>query len=286
MTQRIGNMFFVDTNVQRKHEVMGILAFKLGLEHVPSLARRTKIVMLPSSQEYPAWNHLKLKATRPEFHADLSTQQWLNLGGGLSLLWSHRRIEYSDFKFYLDQARARTGRKRLPQYHEESEFFRGRVGQLDLQAEIQVVTEANGRFADAPGSMNGLWVSLETFNYGPQTQEKLTEIASQIGAFQAPRRTLFELVQMGHPDYPCLFEDTSVRIRTRGETSCKIDTTVVVHAGATVRHALAKADIRPAYQGLKVAGVERETPDYKHWSAIEDTVVQQGWTILLTPASA
>lgn len=251
--QRCNALFFIGRDTACADQVKGTLRYTLNFRHEESNDSACKVIMLPATEAHKAWSHFQLHRSGGGVRCRLSTMETFTFRAGRQAHWNHKWIDDSVYEFILHQARARMQRKMLPGYDVESSFFRGVIDEVGLEATLLAVK--NG-----PYMLNGRYLNLSCHNYGEQTLEMLEARMRVInsGASLAGR-DLFLLLRKEEPDFPYLWENTPVRVITRGRPSQTFEWSGLVHEDASVADVLAKAKIVVPHD-MRILGIEQESP--------------------------
>lgn len=274
--QRVCALFFICTDTDRAGEIQGILRYRLKFRHEESFDSAYKVIMLPASERNTAWSHFQIHGSGDSARCRLATQERFSFRSRREQHWSHQWIDNSIYLFTLHQARARTQRKMLPGYDLESSFFRGVIDNVGIEATVEAVKSG-------PALMKGLYLSLSCQNYGEQTLDMLKARMRYIneGAFMAGTH-LFPLLRKYEPNFPYFWEDTPVSVLSRGYHPKKIKWSGMVHENASVREVLQKAELEELPQGMRILGIEQETPYAFYHNANMDSLVQAHQTVILS----
>lgn len=273
--QRCNALFFIDGDADRAGEIQGILRYRLKFQHHESHDAAYKVIMLPASERNTAWSHFQIHGSGESARCRLATQERFSFRGRREQNWDHQWIEHSLYQFTLHQARARTQRKMLPGYDIESSFFTGVIDNVSIEATVEVVK--NG-----PPHMNGLYLRLGCHNYGAQSMDMLKARMLTInqGAYVVGTH-LFPLLRKYEPNFPYCWDDTPVSVLARGHHPTKVQWSGLVPDGASVREVLQRAGIEELPHGMRVLGIEQETP-YQFYGATMDSVVEAKQSVILS----
>jgi hypothetical protein len=270
MSNRIEATFFVSKDLRAADELRGKLFGSLRMQHLQFCDRNTKVIFLPASEPFPQWNQIQIQKS-----GLIELVVWEHIRGLCSGSWSRRTLDSLQYKFILGEARARTHRKMLPSYTHQHSVFRGYVRETSVQVSVEAVTEA-------PEKMNGVFLTISAALCGEDALERLIQCVTEIdhGAYRVSG-SLYTLLRGEDRDYPFLWEQTPVRILTRG-SNCRsqLNLNLEVHQGATVFEVLEKAGVNLAEQGLRLGYLELEDP-YTTAAAHMGSVVKENWAVVL-----
>lgn len=296
MTQQLHGLFFVDTNSRTAAELQGVLRYNFGFRESSGYSRKQRIVMLPATERYPRWSHLQFwEDSNGNCNSiNLACLQWMQLRGEKELQWNHERISEPVAQFMIEQARARTSRKMLPGYIERISLWSGTVSNLNVDGYAPLPLQMTVHdLEQAPAGMNGVYVYMSLPNHGQHMFDLMKQCMQVINsrAFFVGG-DLYNRLRATEPEYPFLWNDTEVRIITRGHVEQSIDLKLKVPHQSTAAEVLKRAKLLYPDSGLDTYGlvlryVETERfeggkcVDYKCYRCYESTVIQADQTLVL-----